>query len=137
MLSARDIREFNGFLRNASDRQIQGIYEKEHRAGRDEYVELTRAEASRRGISLDEDEDNRSHSTMKRAHSTKKRMTHAQAKTLLESAGINFKRDYHEGVSMSDANLIAEVARSAGYRKRKDAPGSTARMYFQFLSRLK
>ena len=63
MLSARDIREFNGFLRNASDRQVQGIFEKEQEAGRDAYVELAREEAARRGIFLEED-TGRSHSTM-------------------------------------------------------------------------
>ena len=54
MLSARDIREFRGFLRNATDRQVQGIYDKEKRAGRDDYAELAVAEAERRGIELDE-----------------------------------------------------------------------------------
>jgi len=50
--TAQDIREFRGFLRNASDSQVQGIYEKEKGAGRDEYAELAVAEADRRGISL-------------------------------------------------------------------------------------
>jgi hypothetical protein len=52
-ITAKDIREFNGFLRNASDRQVQGIYDKESRAGRDEYAELAIAEAARRGIEID------------------------------------------------------------------------------------
>lgn len=51
-VSAKDIREFRGFLQNASDVQVQGIYEKEHRAGREAYAELARAEAEDRGISL-------------------------------------------------------------------------------------
>jgi len=59
-ISARDIREFRGFLKNATDRQVQGIYEKEQRAGRDEYAELAIAEAARRGIELIHDDD---HST--------------------------------------------------------------------------
>jgi hypothetical protein len=54
-VTAKDIREFRGFLRNATDRQVQGIYDKEKRAGRDEYVELAIAEAARRGIELDLD----------------------------------------------------------------------------------
>lgn len=54
MLSARDIREFRGFLRQATDRQVQGIYNKEKRAGRDDYAELAIAEAETRGIVLDE-----------------------------------------------------------------------------------
>jgi hypothetical protein len=52
-ISAQDLREFRGFLGNASDLQVQGIYEKEKRAGRDEYAELAVAEANRRGLSLD------------------------------------------------------------------------------------
>jgi hypothetical protein len=59
MLSARDIREFRGFLGQATDRQVQGIYDKEKSAGRDDYAELAIAEAERRGIILD-------------AHATKK-----------------------------------------------------------------
>lgn len=54
MPSAKDIREFRGFLRNASDRQVQGIYDKEKSAGRDEYAELAVEEAERRGIELDQ-----------------------------------------------------------------------------------
>lgn len=68
MLSARDIREFRGFLRQATDRQVQGIYDKEKRAGRDDYAELAVAEAERRGIFLeliDDDDDGSSHSTKK------------------------------------------------------------------------
>ena len=71
------------------------------------------------------------------SHARKKKLDHAAAKRLLEAEGINFTRDYHAGVSMSQGNRIAEVAKQAGYRKRKDAPGSTARMYFQYLSRLR
>lgn len=52
-VSAQDIREFRGFLQGASDSQVQGIYEKERRAGRDEYAELAVAEAGHRGINLD------------------------------------------------------------------------------------
>lgn len=52
-VSGQDIREFRGFLGGASDSQVQGIYEKEQRAGREEYAELAVAEADRRGISLD------------------------------------------------------------------------------------
>ena len=63
MPSAKDIREFRGFLRQASDRQVQGIYDKEKSAGRDEYAELAVAEAERRGIELD------NHSTRKRSKS--------------------------------------------------------------------
>ena len=64
MPSAKDIREFRGFLRQATDRQVQGIYDKEKRAGRDDYAELAVAEAERRGIELD---NGRYHSTKKKS----------------------------------------------------------------------
>ena len=54
MPSAKDIREFRGFLRQATDRQVQGIYDKEKSAGRDDYTELAVAEAEIRGIELDD-----------------------------------------------------------------------------------
>jgi hypothetical protein len=52
-ISAEDIRDFRGYLRNCSDAQVQGVYDKEKEAGRMAYAELAIAEAERRGISLD------------------------------------------------------------------------------------
>lgn len=72
-----------------------------------------------------------------RAHARKKKkITHQEAKQLLKSEGVDFSRDSDE-LSLSTKNRIAEVAKLAGYRKSKNAPGSTARMYFQYLGRLK
>lgn len=51
-LSASDIRDFNGYLANCTDRQVQGVHEKESAAHRSAYVALAEAEAGRRGISL-------------------------------------------------------------------------------------
>lgn len=69
------------------------------------------------------------------AHARKKKIDRAEGRRLLQSDGIDFSRDFHE-LSSHEVQRILEVARLAGYRKRKDAPGSTARMYFQHLSRL-
>ena len=71
------------------------------------------------------------------SHARKRRLSHDEAKRLLESEGIDFSRDYYASVPTSDSVRIAEVAKMAGYRKSKNAPGSTGRMYFQYLSRLK
>ena len=49
-LSARDISEFNGYLRICTDRQVLGVLEKERNAGREGYIELARQEAIRRGL---------------------------------------------------------------------------------------
>lgn len=73
----------------------------------------------------------------KRSHARTQRLSNTEAKRLLESEGIDFSRDYYAGVSTSQSSRIAEVAKMAGYRKSKNAPGSTGRMYFQYLSRLK
>lgn len=50
MMTADDIREFSGYLRNCTDAQVRGVYEKEKKAGRDVYVALTEIEAERRGL---------------------------------------------------------------------------------------
>lgn len=69
-------------------------------------------------------------------HARKKKLDPHEAKQRLSAAGINFSDDFHR-LSSGQIDRLLEVARAAGYRKRKDAPGSTARMYFQYLSRLK
>lgn len=52
-MNANDMREFRGYLKQCTDRQVQGVYDKESEAGRDDYAELAIAEAERRGIILD------------------------------------------------------------------------------------
>lgn len=68
------------------------------------------------------------------AHARKKKLDPREAKQRLKDAGIDFGRDFHE-LRSSEVDEVLAVAREAGYRKRKDAPGSTARMYFQYLKR--
>lgn len=69
-------------------------------------------------------------------HATRKKIDPLEAKRRLEAAGVDFTRDFHT-LSSREVDLILEVARAAGYRKSKGAPGSTARMYFQYMSRLR
>lgn len=45
--------DFRGYLRQCTDRQVQGVYDKERAAGREEETELAEAEAERRGITLE------------------------------------------------------------------------------------
>jgi hypothetical protein len=68
------------------------------------------------------------------SHARKKIDPH-EAKQRLEAAGIDFSRDFHT-LPSREVDLVLDAARTAGYRKSKGAPGSTARMYFQYLSRL-
>ncbi len=64
----------------------------------------------------------------------RKKLTPQQAKALLIAAGVDFRKDFH-ALDSSTVSLIADTAKLAGYRKSKGAPGSTARMYFQYLDR--
>lgn len=50
MITAKDIHEFCGYLRSCTDEQVRGVYDKEKKAGRDEYVALAEEEAIRRGL---------------------------------------------------------------------------------------
>ena len=34
-----------------------------------------------------------------------------------------------------EVEIVLDVAKAAGYRKRKDAPGSKARMFYDYLAR--
>lgn len=107
MLSARDIREFRGFLRQATDRQVQGIYDKEQRAGRDDYAELAVAEAERRSIVLD-------------AHATKKRRRPDRPLTkeevsALQARGREAAADGRMGMEL-DNQLKAERLSPAEHR---------------------
>lgn len=52
-LAATEKTNFKAYLRNCTDAQVQGVYDKEKAAGREDEMELAVAEAERRGISLD------------------------------------------------------------------------------------
>jgi len=73
---------------------------------------------------------------IQQAHARKKKLDPHTAKQRLKAAGIDFSSDFHQ-LSRSQVELILDTARTAGYRKRKDAPGSTARMYYQYLSKIR
>jgi hypothetical protein len=50
--SSGDLDDFEGFCGQASDRQLPHIYEKEKRAGRDDYARVARAELRKRGLEV-------------------------------------------------------------------------------------
>lgn len=64
----------------------------------------------------------------------KKKLTHCEAKAMLQKQGIDFRKDVFEQ-RMSNMLLVVDAARAVGYRKSKNAPGSTGRMYYQLLQR--
>ena len=51
-MSKKDRLEFTSYLRQCTDRQVQGVYEKEKRANRKGYMHLAEIEAARRGLDL-------------------------------------------------------------------------------------
>lgn len=57
-MTDKDRKEFRQYLRQCTDRQVVGCYEKEKKAQREDYMELCESEAFRRGVFLEgEDQD--------------------------------------------------------------------------------
>lgn len=52
-MTAQEKANFKGYLHNCTDAQVQGVYDKEKAAGREDEMELALDEADRRGIVLD------------------------------------------------------------------------------------
>lgn len=52
-MTRKDKTEFEGYLRNCTDKQVQGVYDREKEARRMDYAALAVSEAERRGITLD------------------------------------------------------------------------------------
>jgi hypothetical protein len=65
----------------------------------------------------------------------RKKLTPQQAKAMLMADGMSFQEDFH-ALGSSAVQALADVTKLAGYRKSKNAPGSTARMFYQYLSRV-
>lgn len=65
----------------------------------------------------------------------RKKLTPQQAKALLIADGVDFSQDFHSQDRYVTGRL-EELAKAAGYRKSKNAPGSTVRMFYQYLSRV-
>ena len=65
----------------------------------------------------------------------RKKLTPQQAKALLMADGMDFQEDFH-ALGSSAVQALADTAKLAGYRKSKSAPGSTVRMFYQYLSRV-
>jgi hypothetical protein len=53
-MTNQDRHEFEGYLRQCTDRQVYGVLEKERAAGRRAYANLARAELARRNLSEEE-----------------------------------------------------------------------------------
>jgi hypothetical protein len=54
--------------------------------------------------------------------------------SIFNSAGIDTRADFHT-LTSSQVEAILEAAKESGYRKPKNASGSTARYFFQAVAR--
>jgi hypothetical protein len=53
-VTEQDKTEFRGYLRNCTDEQVRGVYQKERDAGRRTYAQLAVEEGLRRGFDVRE-----------------------------------------------------------------------------------
>lgn len=67
---------------------------------------------------------------------TRHKLSPCEAKAHLMAEGIDFNDNYFGQRSGADTLLLA-AAKKAGYRRRPNAPGSLARMFFQHIKRAK
>ena len=65
------------------------------------------------------------------------KLAKAAALSAAQNYGIDFKGDYHAVVSSDHAQFLADLARGCGYRKPKNANGSTARYFFNHLKKMR
>jgi hypothetical protein len=54
-MNGTEIREFRQYLKQCTDAQVRGVYEKENAACRFDYAELAIAEAEHRGLCVEDD----------------------------------------------------------------------------------
>lgn len=61
-------------------------------------------------------------------------MADKKAAALALLSGVNLAADFHT-LNSATVERLAEVARAVGYRKSRNANGSTARCFFEYLTR--
>lgn len=61
-------------------------------------------------------------------------LTRSEASEILEQCNVDHRADFY-ALSRSCVELILWHAKKNGYRKARNAPGSTARMYHAYLQR--
>jgi hypothetical protein len=63
-----------------------------------------------------------------------KRLPVCESRKLLQARGVDLDKDFFQ-LHSSDVGIVLDVAKAAGYRKSKNAPGSKARMFYAHLQR--
>jgi hypothetical protein len=65
-----------------------------------------------------------------------KMISREEAKKLAEKMGIDFRKDFHTLYS-SEVSVLLDIRKLNGYRKPKNANGSTGRYFYAYLQRSK
>jgi len=60
------------------------------------------------------------------------KITKSEAVKIAKQQGVNFCEDFH---GQSVGNIMADLAKKAGYKKPKNANGSTGRYFFNHLAK--
>lgn len=66
----------------------------------------------------------------------KRKMAKDEALKLAKAYGIKFTGDFHADCSMSEGGYLSDLAKVVGYRKPKNATGSTGRYFYYHLYKL-
>lgn len=67
----------------------------------------------------------------------KKKLSKCEAKSLARKMGWDFKKDFHAQGTAGEKAELAALAKLAGYRKPKNASGSTSLYFFEHLKKQK
>ena len=99
----------------ADKSRLQGIYDKEQSAGRDEYAELAVEEAERRGIFLEREDHARKKAHVCATHACK--MSHAHATVTTKAPALKLEQRYlidatltRYGATLTEDGFIAKPA---------------------------
>lgn len=66
----------------------------------------------------------------------RRKLSACAARSRLKAEGLDLSDEFH-ALRRSEVDVVVDVARAAGYRKSKNAPGSRARMFYQYMQRKK
>ncbi len=64
----------------------------------------------------------------------KHKLSRNEARRLAEKMGINFNRDFFT-LSRSEVSTLLDIRKMVGYRKPKNANGSTGRYFYAYLQK--
>lgn len=65
----------------------------------------------------------------------KKKISIETAIDMAKAAGWDFKKDFYEQSTSSKVYDLLEIAKLKGYKKSSSSSGSTARAFFEYLSK--